>query len=96
MIELKLKPNENAYMIVDKLVRKYWECVREEDDVVVNVECSYDGQKWHGENQFGELPGYGDSEVLWLNDWWEGEPYIRIHGIKNLNELDVIGGAEND
>lgn len=94
MIELELKPYETAYKVVEKLVRKHWEYVHEADDAVVNVKCSYDGRKWEGGNQFAEFTGYNVDGILWLRDWWEGEPHIRVYGIKNLSELRVIGGMD--
>lgn len=32
------------------------------------------------------------SDVEFLNDWWEGEKYIKLFGIKAVGELDISGG----
>lgn len=37
-------------------------------------------------------------DIEFLSDWWEGEKYIKLFGIKAVSELDISGGiySEND
>ena len=89
MIEFMLLNGENAYEIVDEYVRRYWEhesC----QDTVVSIETSYDGIKWVHIAEVVEPESC--NTPLWLNDWWEGEKYIRVLGICGVNDLDIYGG----
>lgn len=89
MIEFMLLNGENAYEIVDEYVRRYWEhesC----QDAVVSIETSDDGVKWVHIVEVVEPESC--NTPLWLNDWWEGEKYIRLLGICGVNGLDIYGG----
>lgn len=34
----------------------------------------------------------GYNGIEFLDDWWEGEQYIKLFGIKTVRELDISGG----
>ena len=34
----------------------------------------------------------GFNDIEYEMDWWEGEKYIKLFGIKSVNELDISGG----
>lgn len=34
----------------------------------------------------------GFDDIEFLNDWWEGERYIKLFGVKTIEELDISGG----
>lgn len=88
MVTLHLKDNENGYSKVEEYVKRYWD-VTCDCDVIVAIETSYDGVSWNFNN---EIASPYQSGVEWLNDWREGEKYIRIHGIQGVDTLDVSGG----
>ena len=88
MVVLILKDNENGYSRVEEYVKRYWDCHGDED-VIVSVEASYDSVEWRCTNEIASPYQRG---VEWLNDWWEGEKYIRLHGIQGVDTLDVFGG----
>ena len=50
----------------------------------------YDGVKWVHIVEVVEPESC--HTPLWLNDWWEGEKYIRLLGICGVNGLDICGG----
>ena len=89
MIEFMLLNGENAYEIVGEYVRRYWE-YESCEDAVVSIEISDDGVKWAHIVEVIEPESY--NTPLWLNDWWEGEKYIRLLGICGVNGLDICGG----
>ena len=88
MVTLNLKDNENGYSKVEEYVKRYWGH-NGDQDVIVSVEASYDSVEWRCTN---EIASPYQSGVEWLNDWWEGEKYIRLHGIQGVDTLDVSGG----
>lgn len=92
MISIILKDNEIGYGEVGKYVERYWD-VHGSRDVIVGIETSYDGIEWRYNNEIATvyIPSVR-GEVEWLNDWWEGERYIRLHGIQSVETINVHGG----
>lgn len=84
---ITLKDNETGYEAVEKYVTKYWNahCW---DDSVVTMRISYDGKNW---DKISEIvcPANNCREIGWPNDWWEGQKYIEIIGIVNVDEIDM-------
>ena len=89
MIKIKLKSNENGYDAVSKYIFKYWKHYNYSDSVLVSLETSFDGQKYDKRNEVASP--YNFSEIEFDFDWWEGEKYINILGIKYLNEINIDG-----
>ena len=86
-MNIKLKDEEIGYDAVGKYVEEYlnrncW------DDLIVELEISYDGKDW---DRIKEIvcPTNNCRELKWLNDWWEGQRYINIIGMANIDEIDV-------
>ena len=86
-MNIKLKYKEIGYDVVGKYVEEYlnehcW------DDSIVELETSYDGKDW---DRIKEIvcPTNNCRELKWLNDWWEGQRYINIIGMANVDEIDV-------
>lgn len=80
-----LDNKEIAYETVGKYVKEYWN-EHGWDDAIVQMEISYDGIKWAQHRQI-ICPNGRNAE--WLRDWWEGEKYIRILNIINIDELNI-------
>lgn len=89
MIDIKLKSEQSGYDIIGEYVRRYWEH-HIIDTVIVALSTSYDGMDY---NVIHEIvsPVDGD-KIEFMDDWWEGEKYIRIFGIKSVNDLEITGG----
>lgn len=86
-MNIKLNDKEIGYEAVGKYVEEYlnehcW------DDSIVELEISYDGKDW---DRIKEIvcPTNNCRELEWLNDWWEGQRYINIIGMANIDEIDV-------
>lgn len=91
MVSLILKNNENGYEKVGEYVKRYWD-VHGDGDVIVALETSHSASRWDYHNEIASpLYSFGDS-IEWLNDWWEGEKYIHIKGIQNVDTFDILGG----
>jgi len=91
MIEIKLNDNENGYDVIEEYVRRYWKHNADET-VVVCMETSYDGKKYYNANNVVE-PGFDCYDTTTNYDWWEGEKYIKLHGIIGINKITTIDGT---
>lgn len=89
MIYIELKDKQNGYDIVGEYIRRYWKH-NVSDTVIVSMATSYDGKKFELRKEVASPYGYDDIEFLY--DWWEGEKYIKLFGIKAIQELDIVGG----
>lgn len=58
------------------------------DYCIVSIAKSYDLKHWDRFKAIA-IPNVEDDTVTWLDDWYEGEDYIKILGIKLLDEIDV-------
>lgn len=89
MIDIELKDKQNGYDVVGEYIRRYWEH-NISDTVIVSLATSYDGKKYELRKEVASPYHYNDIEFLY--DWWEGEKYIKLFGIKTIQELDIDGG----
>ena len=90
MIEIQLKEGQHGYEAVDEYVRRYWEH-NVYDDVVISLSTSYDGETYYPFHTIAE-PQAVTEQVLYDFDWWEGEKFIKLFGIINVNKLNISGG----
>lgn len=88
MIDIKLKNGQTGYDVVEEYIHRYWQHNITET-VVVSIGVSYDGKTYR---LCKEVVCPDDGDVEFLYDWWEGEDYIKIFGIKSVDELDISGG----
>lgn len=87
-----LEHEQNAYDIIGEYVIRHWQHSYY-DDAVVCMDISYDNKEYYNANDYvtpvREFKDYG---VIFENDWWEGEKYIKLYGIKNISEIELTGG----
>ena len=95
MKEFKLKDNENAYDIIDKYIRRYWERKGHDTNVIVFLATSYNGEEYYEFKELVFMPPFGD-EIMYDTDWWEGEKYIRLYGIQAIEDVEIVGGIYED
>lgn len=89
MVDIALKDGQTGYDAVGEYIHRYWEH-NIVDDIVVSIGTSYDGNTYDLLREVASPVGYNDIEFL--HDWWEGEKYIKLFGIKTVGELDIYGG----
>ena len=89
MVEIKLENNQSGYDVIGEYLRRYWNR-NFYDTVIVSLATSYNGQKYSLLKEIASPYNYDDIEFL--NDWWEGEKYIKLFGIKSIQDVDVNGG----
>lgn len=82
----------NGYDAVEALICNYFEH-NPMDDLVIRIGTSYDGENYDVDN---ELVLIDNGSFEFLNDWWEGEKFIRVYGIQSIPELVVSGGLYPD
>lgn len=93
MIDIELKNGQSGYDAVGEYIRRYWNH-NITDTVIVSIGISYDGNTYDFCKEVASPLNFDDIEFLY--DWWEGEKFIKLFGIKTLNELDISGGIYTD
>ena len=89
MVDIKLQKGQNGYDVVGEYIRRYWKHNIWED-VVVSLGISYDGKLYELCKQVASPYNFDDIE--YLSDWWEGQGFIKVFGIKAISEFDISGG----
>ena len=90
MIEIKLKNGQTGYDVVGEYIRRYWKN-NSYTDVIVCMDISDDGNEYYTYNEVA-TPAENFDDVMFLHDWWEGEEYIKLFGIKSIDDIDISGG----
>ena len=89
MVDIKLKDGQSGYDAVGEYIRRYWKH-NIVDTVIVSLGASYDGETYDIIKEAVYPIGFNDIEFMY--DWWEGQKYIKLFGIKTIRELDISGG----
>lgn len=89
MINIKLKDGQSAYDVIGDYIRRYWKH-NIYTDVIVSMAISHDGNKYYTYKEVASPEDFDD--IMYLNDWWEGEKYIKLFGIQSVDALDICGG----
>ena len=89
MIDIVLKERQSGYDAIAEYIYRYWEH-NITDTVIVSLGTSYDGETYDLRNEVASPMSFGDIEFLY--DWWEGEKFIKLFGIKAVGEFDVSEG----
>ena len=93
MTEIKLKDGETGYEAVAEYIYRYWNHYRYTGSVLVTLAISYNGEDWEMLTvQIASPDGFRGDDILFDMDWWEGEKYIRLYGIKFSDFFEVEGG----
>lgn len=97
MIELKQHRGMSMQTSIDSYVRLFWNKHRH-CQVIVMLETSCDGELWSNFNAiaFPLIEANGNVRVGWLNDILDGEDYVRILGIQDIQSVDVCGGLPEE
>lgn len=89
MIDIVLKDGQSGYDAVGEYIRRYWNH-NITDTVIVSIGTSYDGNAYDLRKEVASPLNFDDIEFLY--DWWEGEKFIKLFGIKAVDEFDISGG----
>ena len=83
---------DNAYNIIAEYVRRYWKHYGFTDTVLISLGTSYGAKgEMFDMHKIIAYPNHLD-DIEFDFDWWEGERFIRLYGIKLLLDIDVSGG----
>lgn len=91
MVEFELQENQTGYDVIGEYIRRYWDH-NVYEDVIVSIGVSYNGRTYTEYNEIASPYFENSNFVEFLNDWWEGEKYIRLFGIKRVSAFDITGG----
>ncbi len=89
MVDIKLNHGQTGYDAVEEYVKRYWK-YNGTDIVVFSIGVSYDGRNYNLMKELASPCDTGDVEFFY--DWWEGEKYIKLFGIKAINKFNIVGG----
>lgn len=93
-IDVSIEPGKTAYDAVAKYIYRYWDHYSF-SDVILSLKLSYDNVDWRSFKTIA-LFDAGDIKPEFVNDWWEGERFIRLYGIESIDFLDISGGLYPD
>ncbi len=93
-MNINLKEGQSAYEVIEEYIKRYWSKYGyNTGPVIVSVGVSNDGKSYELHNEVADAMDCGiDSDIIFLYDWWEGQRYIKLFGIKAVSELEVSGG----
>jgi len=89
MVDIELKEGQTGYNAIGEYIQRYWEH-NIPDTVIVSLGVSRNGNDYELRKEIAIPQGLFDIEFLY--DWWEGEKFLRLFGIKTVGELDISGG----
>lgn len=89
IVDVELKDGESGYDAVEKYIQRYWDH-NSVEPVVASIGISYDGNRFEYHKEIAYPENFRD--IIFLYDWWEGQKFIKLLGIKAIEELDVAGG----
>jgi len=90
MVSFILNDQDTGYDVIVNRINRYYK-VHNRDAVIVSIGISYDGEKWEYMNEVAYPLDYLCSEIEFLNDWWEGQQYIKLLGIESVSNLKING-----
>ncbi len=79
-----------AYNAVANYIKRIWE-TKYVCDVVCLIGTSFDGVNYCKTVEVA-FPDENLIDVVFRNDWYEGQPYVKIFGIKCVDEIDFTMG----
>ena len=91
MIDIILKDGRSGYDAVGEYIRRYWNH-NIMDDVICSIGTSQDGKTYSLRKEVACPAGFANDDIEFLSDWWEGERFIKLFGIKTIDEFDISGG----
>lgn len=78
----------DGYITVSKFIDKICEAVEFRGDMIICIGTKHiENEEYYIRNELY------DSGYVWENDWWEGEPYIRIYGWCFIDHLKFYPAA---
>ena len=90
MVSFILDDKDTGYDIIAERIMRYYK-THIPDAVIVSIGFSYDGEKWEYMNEVAYPIDYLNNSIEFLNDWWEGQKYIKLFGIESVSNLKIDG-----
>ena len=76
----------DGYDYVANYIKRFWES-RYICDVVCLIGTSFDGVNYEKTVEIA-YPDENCTDVEFLNDWYEGEPFVKVFCIKCVDDID--------
>lgn len=85
MVEFKLNSlKDNAFIKVTEVIYDYVFSVGINDDFIVRLAV---GKNAKTANHINEVAYRYDDSIVFLNNWWQGEPYVAVLGILPVTDV---------
>lgn len=94
-IDVTIEEGKTAYEAVAKYIRRFWDNEQSFYGMIVRLSTSYNNVEWRTFNTLA-LFDIDEFDIVFENDWWEGERFIRLYGIVSVDDVDVSGGLYPD
>lgn len=94
-IDVTIEEGKTGYEAVAKYIRRFWDNEQSFCDTIVRLSTSYNNVEWRTFNTLA-LFDVDEFDIIFDNDWWEGERFIRLYGIVSVDDLDISGGLYPD
>ena len=91
MVEIRLNDGQSGYDVIGEYIERYWDN-HMTDTVIVSLGISHDGQIYEHRNEVATPGGFCGKDIEFLYDWWEGEKYLRLFGIRSVDAFNITGG----
>lgn len=89
-VRITLKDGRNGYDAVGEYVKRFWKRHRTVP-VLIRMATSYDDTDYSECIEYAS-PYQGD-DIMYDMDWWEGEKYIILYGIRSVYDIDISDGV---
>lgn len=94
-IDVMIEEGKTAYEAVRRYICRFWDNEQSFCDMIVRLSTSYNNVEWRTFNTLA-LFDVDNFDVIFENDWWEGERFIRLYGIISVDDINVSGGLYPD
>lgn len=92
MIKIELKDGQNGYEEVSKLVKKSWYIMPSTTIVEMEMVNNFNNDIDYC-REICYPDGFCGNDIMWDNDWWEGQKIINVLSINSIYDLDLSKGV---
>ena len=87
--DIVLNDGQSGYDVVGDYVRDHWRKTYYSTAIVM-MATSYDGKEYHQSHDVvSPFSDHNDIDSMeFLHDWWEGQKYIKIFGVINIDDIE--------
>ncbi len=89
VLRIKLEERQSGYEAIAKYIKRYWEH-NGQDTIIVSMKISFNDKDYETVRAVAYPMSVDDVEFL--HDWWEGQTFIKLLGIRSINLINISDG----